>query len=216
MQSSSGVSLGFFVICFWPAFDIEVSFSPALQFIPNRCIISTAVFLRIYYGLSPDTNGDAIVYYCDLKKSYLGISTKFDFFLLISFFFLLLSLPLPPPLPSLLLHLSLPLWFPTLGRGRISCSEVGWFLGGARRPESGLPPDTRRWNAGQEGPYARTELAARRHQESNPKGEPEGASPGHWASGLPKGQRTPATAHGGNAWKWSWQWLPWRPVHYYC
>ena len=42
-----------------------------------------------------------------------------------------------------------------------------------------------------EGPYPRTELAARRRQESNPKGEPEGASPGHWASGLPKGQRPP-------------------------
>ena len=52
-----------------------------------------------------------------LKKSYLGVSTKFDFFLLISFFLLLLFLPFTPPLPSLLLHLSLPLWFPTLWGG---------------------------------------------------------------------------------------------------
>lgn len=75
-------------------------------------------FLRTYYGLGPDTNGDAIVYYCDFKKkSYLGVSTKFGFFLLISFFLLLLFLPLPAPLPSLLLHLFLPLRFPTLWGG---------------------------------------------------------------------------------------------------
>lgn len=155
-------------------------------------------FLRTYYGLGPDTNGDAIVYYCDLKKVLpWGFNQIWLLFIDLVFPFASFSpfhsssaFPSASSLSSSVVSYS-------LGRGRISCSEVGWFLGGARRPESGLepaslPPDTRRWNMGQdEGPYPRTELAARRRQESNPKGEPEGASPGHWASGLPKGQRPP-------------------------
>lgn len=73
-------------------------------------------FLRTYDGLGPDTNGDAITYYCDLKKSYLGVSTRFDFFLLISFFLLLLfSLLLCLPFCFISLFLC---GFPLFGEGQ--------------------------------------------------------------------------------------------------
>lgn len=158
-------------------------------------------FLRTYYVLGPDTYGDAIIYMI-LKSLTLRFQTNLTSFYWspVSFWFFS-PFPSSSAFPSVS-SLSFPAVSHSLGRGRISCSEVGWFLGGARRPASGLepaglPPDTRRWNPGQEeGPSARTELVARRHWERSPKGKPEWASGPVLAGkprgpGLLKGQSTP-------------------------
>lgn len=105
--------------------------------------------MRTYYGLGPDTNGDAVVYYCDLRKVLpWGFSQIWLLFVDLVFPFASFSPSPPPPFPSAS-SLSSSAVSHSLGRGRISCSEFGWFLGGVRRPESGLepaslPPDMRR------------------------------------------------------------------------
>lgn len=77
----------------------------------------------------------------------------------------------------------------SLGRGRISCSQVGWFLGGAKRPDSrlkpaGLPPDTMYVKPRtRKTPFLRTQPAAGRRLG-------EGANPAI-SIGLPKGQGDP-------------------------
>lgn len=81
----------------------------------------------------------------NFRKSYLEASDKCGSFLLAAYFQLLLSSLLL--LSILLSHLFSSVVSHSLGRGRISCSQVGWFLGGVKRPDSrlkpaGLPPDT--------------------------------------------------------------------------
>ena len=155
-------------------------------------------FLRTYYGLGPDTNGDAIVYYCDLRKVLpWGFNQIWLLFIDLVFPFASFS-PSPPPLPSLLLHLFLPLRFPTLwgGAGFPAQKLVGFW-----EESEDLNRD---WNqlvchliregetrAKEEGPYARTELAARRRRESSPKGEPEGPVLGIGHLGSPKDRGPP-------------------------
>lgn len=112
-----------------------------------------------------------------------------------------LFLPLlsPPPLYPLS-HLFSSVVSHSLGRGRISCSQVGWFLGGARRPDSrlkpaGVPPDTMyvkprtRKNVFSEDPACSREMPARgsqsshKHRAPQRTGEPQAAWHGDVGSG---------------------------------
>lgn len=153
-------------------------------------------FLRTYRELGSDTNGDAIIYNVILKSLTLRFQPNFTSFYWSPFSFCFLSpSPSSSAFPSVS-FLSSSAVSHSLGRGGISCSEVGWFLGGVRRPDSrleaaGLPPDTRRWNPPQgRRPYARTKLAAGRHRERSPKRQPEWPNPGWQPSAFPTGQRT--------------------------
>lgn len=178
-------------------------------------------FLRTYYVLGPDTYGDAIIYNMIFKSLTLRFQPN-----LTSFYWSPVSFCFFSPFSSSsafpsVSSLSFPAVSHSLGRGRISCSEVGWFLGGARRPASGLepaglPPDTRRWNPGQEeGPSARTELVARRHWERSPKGSQSGPLGQSWPASL--GVQGSSRDRAPQGWKDSkWSWLHWRLSHYCC
>jgi len=142
-------------------------------------------------------------------KSYLEASDKCGSFLLAAYFQLLLSSFLL--LSILLSHLSSSVVSHSLGRGRISCSQVGWFLGGAKRPDSrlkpaGLPPDTM---------YVKPRTSKTAFSEdlaSSQEPLARGANP-VISIGLPKGQGDPRLP-GWRCWKWSW--LPWKLSRYYC
>lgn len=106
----------------------------------------------------------------------------------------------------------------SLRRGRISCSEVSWFLGGVRSNPG--------WNqlvcyliqegetqAKEEGPM----LGQKCDQKAGrrvPKGNQDGPILGHSHQGSPKDRGAPEAAQGLHDRKWSW--LPWRLIQYYC
>lgn len=106
-------------------------------------------------------------------------------------------LPLSPPLPSLLFHLSLPLRFPTLwGGARFPAHKLVGFW----EESEDLVQD---WNQLvchliQEGETQVKEedlvlgpwLQPGEARERSPKGKPEWANVGRLASGFPRGQRT--------------------------